>query len=128
MRPEPRALLPAAGLLAAAALLQALHPGARAAPVLAGAALLLALLWLLWPAGLARLQAVLQRLALALAAALSFVVLAAVYFGALTPVALLLRVAGRDVLAQRRARAGEASAWQAPAPRRLDDNFFRDPF
>lgn len=128
MRREPRALLPAGGLLAAAALLRLLAPASPLALQLGATGALLFLLWLLWPAGLARLQAGVQQLALALAAALSLLVLALVYFGALTPVALLLRAGGRDVLVLRRRRDADSSAWQAPARRALDDDFFRDPF
>lgn len=123
-----RTLQPVAGLLVAAGLLSLLKPASRAPLPLAAAAAALFLLWLVHPASLARLHAGVQWLGQRLAAGIGLVAMAVVYFAVLTPVAWALRRGGRDLLAQRLDDAPGASQWQAPAPRRHDDDFFRTQF
>jgi hypothetical protein len=120
------ALKPAAGLLGAAALLYAWHPESVMARGLGGAAALLLLLWLVQPAAAERLQQALQQLFLGVAAVIGLVSMALAYFAVLTPVALLLRLGGRDLL--RHKLDTGASQWQAPERRSYDDDFFKAQF
>lgn len=55
---------------------------------------------------------------------LSYVIMAVLFFGIFTPVALVFKVIGRDSLQRRRDRTA-ASYWQPPRPARSTDSYFR---
>lgn len=122
-----RRLPPEPVMLAIALLVLVRHPHAVAGVGLALAGGTLLLLRLLWPAAHRRVEQALQRAQGRLAAGLSWLATAAAFFLVITPVALLLRAAGRDPLRLRRQDA-HASLWQAPPDRAHDDDFFKAQF
>lgn len=115
-------------MLAISTILFLLRPGALMPRLLGATAVLLLLLWLAHPAGHDRVQKFMERLALAVAAILSLLAMACMYFLVLTPVAFVLRCAGRDLLGSRLETAPAASQWQQPYRRSYDDDFFRAQF
>lgn len=102
-------------VFAAAALYGLLkHGSAAAAGMLFGAALIFALLTLFAPAVLAPLNRAWFQLGLLLGKIVSPIVLGVIFFGLLTPVALVARMAGRDEL--RLKRRDQASYWLERIP------------
>lgn len=114
-------------MLAVALLLLYRHPHSIVGAALAVAGGVLFLLRQLHPAAHARLEQAQQRAQAALVAGLSWLATAAAFFLVLTPAALLLRAAGRDLLQLRR-RDDRASLWQTPPERAHDDDFFKAQF
>ena len=98
---------------------------ARAAglALLAAAGGLLALA-LAWPMGLRPLHLALTAAGLPIGFVVSYVLLAAVYFGLFTPIALLFRLVGRDALARRFDRSA-ATYWQPHRPTTDVRRYFR---
>lgn len=120
-----RSLSPVLGLLMAALLLPVYSVVMPLA--LGGLAFLLCLLWLLWPAAYARVHSFLNGALHTLSAFITIPVLLMAYFLVLTPVALLMRCMGRDMLGRRHLSAS-SSKWRQPAPRVHDEAFFRVQF
>lgn len=120
-------LRPESVMLAVALLLLYRHPHSALGAGLAVAGSTLFLLRRLHPAMHARLEQALQRGQAALVAGLSWLATAAAFFLVLTPIALLLRAAGRDLLQLRRG-SERASLWQTPPERAHDDDFFKAQF
>ncbi len=93
------------------------------ATVLAAAALTLGPLGLLWPQSVRWVYVGWMMAAFPIGWTISRLLLAIVFFGILTPLALIFRLAGRDVLLRRPRRQRE-SYWVArPAPKDLRSYF-----
>jgi len=87
-------------------------------PLYVGIAILFLALALLWPATLAPLNRLWTRLGLAIGMVVSPIVLALLFFLVVTPVALLMRLAGKDPLRLRQ-QPQDGSYWiprQPPGP------------
>lgn len=118
-----RALSPALALIAGSGLLFLLQPSVFIAVLpLALACVLILCLWRrpsLYFRGLDQLNAGAQGVAAWLGVVISF----CVYLVVITPVALLLRMLGRDLLAIR--SNGAKSNWHPPYRQSYDDDFFK---
>ena len=76
------------------------------------------------PALLRPLYVVLTAISLPIGFVVGHVILAVVFFGLITPIALVFRIAGRDALARRFDRDA-ASYWTSRAPARNPSRYFR---
>jgi predicted membrane metal-binding protein len=92
-------------------------------PLTLGVAALFLLAALTYPRVLHRMNAVWMHFGLALNRIVSPIVMGAIFFGLLTPVALLLRLRGRDVL-QRRFDPARQSYWLKREPPGPDGSSF----
>jgi hypothetical protein len=97
------------------ALLAFWHFGPVLTPCLLAAALVLGLTGTVRPAGLRGLYVGLLTVTAPIGAAVSFVLLAVIYYGVFTPVAAVFRLLGRDAL-QRRLQPELASYWEPRRP------------
>ncbi|MGH8492551.1 MAG: hypothetical protein ACRERR_05525 [Moraxellaceae bacterium] len=123
-----RSLMPALGLLMAAAVLLHHKPSAQAPWVMGGLGLFLLLLWLVHPASYGRVHVLMGRALQGLAALITLLVLLFMYFMVLTPIALLMRLGGRDQLHCRVPPLAVTSEWRQSHSRDHDKDFFRSQF
>ena len=86
-----------------------------AAPYVLGVVGVVILLALVWPRGLSPIERVFSRVARAVTAALTYVVLTLTFFLVITPIGLLMRLLGKDSLAMR-ADPERESFWIAVEP------------
>ena len=77
-----------------------------------------------WPRGLRPVHLALTAVGFVVGGLVSYVMLAAVYFGLFTPIALIFRLIGRDALCRRFDRSAE-TYWQAREPTSDVRRYFR---
>lgn len=118
-------LLPVVGLLVAAALLYFFTLSRLAPAVLLGVAITILLLQRFFPAWHGHIMAAINTATHTIAAFLSLLISTITYFMILTPIALILRLTGRDPL---NTRPRKNSYWHAPENRPHDDDFFKAQF
>lgn len=123
-----RSLMPVLGMLMAASLLWFLKPMAVLPRVMGTLGAFLLLLWLLHPVAYGRVQALMEHLLQGLVSLITLPVLLLAYFLLLTPIAVLLRLRGRDPLNGRRSSPATTTEWRQPQPRPHDEEFFRVQF
>lgn len=123
-----RSLMPVLGLLLGASLLWFLKPISVLPRVMGALGAFLLLLWLSHPIAYSRVQALMAHLLQGLASLITLPVLLLAYFLLLTPIAVLMRLRGRDPLNSRRPSPAATTEWRQPQPRPHDEEFFRVQF